>query len=123
LLGGDELTIISLFSGAGGLDLGLIKSGNSVIWANDIGGNAVETYVENIGSHITCADIKDIHISNLPTADVVVGGFPCQGFSFANLQRQVDDERNKLYKQFYKIIKKKTAQVFYCRKREGHSKS
>ena len=113
------MTIISLFSGAGGLDLGLIKSGNSVIWANDIDGNAVETYVENIGSHITCADIKDIHISNLPTADVVVGGFPCQGFSLANLQRQVDDERNKLYKQFYKVIKKKQPKYFIAENVKG----
>ena len=41
------MTIISLFSGAGGLDLGLIQAGNNVIWANDIDADAVSTYKAN----------------------------------------------------------------------------
>ena len=51
------MKIISLFSGAGGLDLGLIQAGNKVIWANDIDKNAVETYKHNIGDHIILDDI------------------------------------------------------------------
>ena len=42
------MRVISLFSGAGGLDLGLIQAGNTVIWANDIDENAVATYKENL---------------------------------------------------------------------------
>ena len=114
-----KMTIISLFSGAGGLDLGLIRAGNTVIWANDVDSDAVETYIENIGSHITCSDINDVHIKELPSADVVVGGFPCQGFSLANLQRNVDDERNTLYKHFYKIIKKKQPKYFIAENVKG----
>ena len=53
------MKIISLFSGAGGLDLGLIQAGNKVIWANDIDKNAVETYKHNIGDHIILDDIKN----------------------------------------------------------------
>ena len=53
------MNIISLFSGAGGLDLGLIKAGNTVIWANDIDKDAVSSYKENIGTHIICEDIKN----------------------------------------------------------------
>ena len=56
------MKIISLFSGAGGLDLGLIQAGNEVIWANDIDKDAVATYRENIGDHIVCNDIKNINI-------------------------------------------------------------
>ena len=67
------MRIISLFSGAGGLDLGLIQAGNTVIWANDIDKDAVATYKENIGEHIVCDDIKNIDISTLPDCDVVVG--------------------------------------------------
>ena len=39
------MKILSLFSGAGGLDLGLIQAGNNIVWANDIDANAVETYI------------------------------------------------------------------------------
>jgi DNA (cytosine-5)-methyltransferase 1 len=118
-LGGYELTVLSLFSGAGGLDLGIIKAGNSVIWANEIDKNSVETYKKNISNYISCTDIKDVCIAHLPNTDVVVGGFPCQGFSLANLQRQVDDERNKLYKYFYKVIKKKQPKYFIAENVRG----
>ena len=70
------MRIISLFSGAGGLDLGLIQAGNDIVWANDIDKDAVATYRENIGNHIVCDDIKNIDIKSLPDAEVVVGGFP-----------------------------------------------
>ena len=99
------MTIVSLFSGAGGLDLGLIRAGHRVIWANDFDRSAVETYRKNIGDHIVCEDIKNIDIRTLPKADVVVGGFPCQGFSLANRLRTVDDERNSLYRFFFRTIK------------------
>ena len=113
------MTIISLFSGAGGLDLGLIKAGNSVIWANDIDSDAVETYTRNISDHISCTDIKDVNIASLPIADVVVGGFPCQGFSLANLQRQAGDVRNKLYKYFFNVIKEKQPKYFIAENVKG----
>ena len=54
------MTIISLFSGAGGLDLGLIQAGNNVIWANDIDADAVATYKANINDHIIQADIQTL---------------------------------------------------------------
>lgn len=59
------MRIISLFSGAGGLDLGLIQAGNEVIWANDIDKDAVETYRNNIGEHIVCEDIKNVGIEEI----------------------------------------------------------
>lgn len=98
------MKIVSLFSGAGGLDLGLIQAGNEVIWANDIDKDAVATYKYNIGKHIICDDIGNIDIKEIPEGDVVVGGFPCQGFSQANMKRSLDDGRNQLYKFFYKTI-------------------
>lgn len=114
------MRIISLFSGAGGLDLGLIQAGNQIIWANDIDLDAVSTYKRNIGSHIICADIKDVNIATLPqNADVVVGGFPCQGFSQANLRRTIDDERNLLYKFFYEVIKDKQPSFFIAENVKG----
>lgn len=113
------MKIISLFSGAGGLDLGLIQAGHQVIWANDIDQDAVKTYEHNIGKHIVCSDIKDINIDTLPDADVVVGGFPCQGFSLANLQRNIEDERNQLYKFFYSTINIKKPIFFIAENVKG----
>lgn len=113
------MRIISLFSGAGGLDLGLIQAGNEVVWANDIDKNAVETYSANIGNHIVCEDIKNIDIATIPDADVVVGGFPCQGFSQANRFRMLDDERNQLYRFFYNVIKEKQPKFFIAENVKG----
>jgi DNA (cytosine-5)-methyltransferase 1 len=113
------LDIISLFSGAGGLDLGLIQSGHSIIWANDIDRDCVETYRKNLGSHIVCSDIADIDLETIPSADVVVGGFPCQGFSQANLRRSVSDDRNKLYTYFLKVIQKKKPMYFLAENVRG----
>ncbi len=50
------MKIVSLFSGAGGLDLGLVQAGNEVVWANDVDASAVETYRKNLGDHIVCKD-------------------------------------------------------------------
>lgn len=98
------MRIVSLFSGAGGLDLGLIKAGHEIIWANDSDSAACETYKLNIGTHIVCKDIANVEINEIPDCHVIVGGFPCQGFSMANMLRSANDERNHLYKQFYRII-------------------
>lgn len=113
------MTIISLFSGAGGLDLGLIQAGNNIVWANDIDEDAVATYKRNIGNHIVLGDIREIPLNTIPNAEVVVGGFPCQGFSLANLRRTKDDERNELYKFFYNIVKEKQPKYFIAENVKG----
>lgn len=113
------MRIISLFSGAGGLDLGLIQAGNTIVWANDIDKDAVATYKKNISNDIVCDDIKNIDIDSLPDADVVVGGFPCQGFSQANLRRVLDDPRNQLYRFFYETIKDKQPEFFIAENVRG----
>ena len=113
------MRIVSLFSGAGGLDLGLIKSGHKIIWANDIDDDSCETYRLNIGDHIICKNISDVDVAEIPDCDVVVGGFPCQGFSMANMLRTSDDERNNLYKQFYRVIDAKKPHYFIAENVRG----
>ncbi|WP_080804090.1 DNA cytosine methyltransferase [Arabiibacter massiliensis] len=111
--------VVSLFSGAGGLDLGFKQSGFDVVWANDIDEHAVETYRLNIGDHIVLADISDVSLSDIPDCDVLVGGFPCQGFSVANTKRTLDDERNQLYKQYLRILKSKKPKAFIAENVKG----
>ena len=113
------MRVLSLFSGAGGLDLGIIMAGNKVVWANDIDPDAVETYRKNIGDNIVCDDIRNIDISHLPECQVVVGGFPCQGFSTANMKRALDDDRNQLYRFFYNTIKEKQPLFFIAENVKG----
>ena len=81
------MKVVSLFSGAGGLDLGFKKAGHEIIWANDLYKDAVDTYRENLGDHIVFEDITKIDADKIPDCDIVIGGFPCQGFSVANMKR------------------------------------
>lgn len=113
------MRIISLFSGAGGLDLGLVKAGHEVIWANDNDPDAVQTYRENIDTRIVLDDVANISSSDIPCGDVVVGGFPCQGFSQANLKRSGDDERNQLYIHFLRIVREKQPLYFLAENVRG----
>jgi DNA (cytosine-5)-methyltransferase 1 len=113
------MRIISLFSGAGGLDLGLIRAGHEIVWANDIFADAVATYRRNIGDHVDMRDICEIPSAEIPDADVVVGGFPCQGFSVANWGRTVSDERNKLYVEMVRVVTDKQPKFFVAENVKG----
>ena len=106
-----KLKVISLFSGSGGLDLGFLETKNfEIIFANDFNVSACETYRENIGNHIVCDDITKLN--NLPKADIIIGGPPCQGFSLANPSRSFDDPRNQLFKEYARIIKEVKPKLF-----------
>ena len=113
------MNVVSLFSGAGGLDLGFILAGHNIIWANDLYSDAVATYKRNIGNHIIEKDIKDIPSDEIPNCDIVIGGFPCQGFSVANTKRNTKDERNSLYKELLRVIKDKQPKFFLAENVKG----
>lgn len=83
-------SLIDLFSGAGGMTLGFTKTfGHTFksVWANDFNEYAVRSYNLNFGEHCVSGDIVgllDRFKLNIPHADVVIGGPPCQGFSLLN---------------------------------------
>ena len=113
------MKVVSLFSGAGGLDLGFLQAGHTIVWANDLYSDAVETYRNNIGNHIVEGDIYNILSDTIPDCDIVIGGFPCQGFSIANTKRTVTDRRNKLYKQMIRVINDKKPLFFLAENVKG----
>ena len=116
----NKLKVLSLFAGAGGMDLGFKNAGYEIIWANDFDADSVKTYKRNLGDHIVLGDIEKIKTNNMPdNPDVVIGGFPCQGFSIANLSRNVDDSRNKLYKQMLRVIRVKKPKYFVAENVSG----
>ena len=114
-------TVVSLFSGAGGMDLGFIKAGYRVLWANDFQKDAVTTYQKNIGNHIVQDDITQVSKDQLPKepVDVVLGGFPCQGFSVANIKRSMEDKRNFLYLELLRVVKELQPKFFVAENVKG----
>lgn len=116
----NKLKVVSLFSGAGGMDLGFLNAGFEIIWANDFFEDAVNSYRKNIGKHMIHGDITKISSKDIPDgADIIIGGFPCQGFSVANTKRSMEDKRNFLYKEMLRVIKDKKPKFFVAENVKG----
>jgi DNA (cytosine-5)-methyltransferase 1 len=111
------LSVVSLFAGAGGLDTGLEMAGFNVIWANEIDKDACETYIANHpNTYLERGDVRKV--LKFPKADVVVGGYPCQGFSLAG-NRLVTDDRNYLYKEFLRCLRQVQPKFFIAENVKG----
>lgn len=111
-------TVVSLFAGAGGLDLGFEKQGFQIIWANDIDKDACETHALWSSAKVVQGDIGSVDFNTIPKADIITGGFPCQGFSLAG-PRKIDDKRNVLYKHFVKLVELKQPYLFVAENVKG----
>ena len=113
------IDVISLFSGCGGMDLGFFKSGFNIKWANDIDEKACETYANNIGNHIVPGDITQLDFSQIPDADLVLGGFPCQDFSMIWKRGGINTDRGNLYRYFADIVSQKNPLMFIAENVKG----
>ena len=105
-----KLNIIDLFCGCGGLSLGFENAGFNVLLGIDMWEDALVTYRRNHKNGNTlCADLASLPVQQVDKAinhenvDIIIGGPPCQGFSIAG-KRIVDDDRNKLYKSFVRMV-------------------
>ena len=110
--------LVSLFSGAGGLDMGFENQGFQTIWANDIDKDACETHKIWSKATVVQGDIGKLNFNDIPNADVIAGGFPCQGFSLAG-PRKLDDTRNILYRYFVKLVELKKPKIFVAENVKG----
>jgi DNA (cytosine-5)-methyltransferase 1 len=106
-----RLTAIDLFSGAGGITLGLQNSGFNVLFASDISGPCALTHRRNLPEvPFVRADLRELQGSDIlrqtglkrGELDLLIGGPPCQGFSILG-QRMLDDPRNRLFQEFIRI--------------------
>lgn len=109
--------LIDLFAGAGGLTLGFSeKFGNPFesVWANDNNSFAVKTYNANFRERCALGDIVDLLADpalDIPEADVVIGGPPCQGFSLLNKNRKTD-ARKEMWRPFLSVVERSKADIF-----------
>ena len=107
-----KIKVVSLFSGCGGFDFGFnIRKEYKIIWANDIISDACDTYKYNIGNHIIHEDITKIDYANIPSADLIIGGPPCQGFSGIG-KRDPEDKRSELIWAYLDIVKNVNPKIF-----------
>lgn len=98
------MDVVSLFSGAGGLDLGFHQQGFNIVWANDFDKFAVQTYNENFPIPAVFGDLNEIELDSIPLADVVIGGFPCQPFSMMGHEKGFEDARGTLFFRIVEIV-------------------
>lgn len=97
-------TVVSLFSGIGGIDLGFIQAGFEVIWANELDKYACITYRHNFGSNaLVEGDIRSVNATVIPKADILTAGFPCQSFSIMGYRRGFNDPRGNLFFEIARI--------------------
>ena len=106
-----KIPLVSLFSGAGGLDMGFENQGFQTIWANDFDKDACETHRAWSDAEVVQGDIGQVDFSSIPKTPFIIGGFPCQGFSLAG-PRKLDDKRNILYRYFVKLVEEKQPLAF-----------
>ena len=107
-----KLKIISLFSGCGGLDLGFINAGFELVYANDNDSIVWETFEKNHKITIDRRSLFDIKSSEIPDADGIIGGPPCQSWSLAGEMRGAKDERGQLFYEYIRVLKAKKSNFF-----------
>ncbi len=113
-----KYSVASLFCGAGGLDMGFENAGFHTVWANDIDKDACHTHRLWSSADVIDDDIRDINFGDVPQTDLILGGFPCQGFSLAG-PRKIDDKRNSLYQFFAGLVGEKQPLAFVAENVKG----
>ena len=125
-----NFSVVSLFSGCGGMDLGFLgsfsvfgryyaKNPFFIKWANEINAAACRTYQRNIDNNIHYGDIKE-YIATLPSsADVIIGGFPCQDISINGKGLGINGKRSSLYTSMVEAINIVQPKVFVAENVKG----
>lgn len=109
--------VISFFAGCGGLDLGFCggfeyrsekyaKHPFKVIKAYDFDGACKDTYERNLGKHFEVKDLTNADVAEMPSSDVLIGGFPCQEFSICGPKGGSTSKRGALFRSMSRYAKK-----------------
>lgn len=114
------MNLISLFSGAGGLDLGFEKAGFNISMANEYDKGIWATYEANHSAPLIKGDIRNIKDTDFPNEiDGIIGGPPCQSWSEAGSLRGINDSRGQLFFDYIRILKNKQPKFFLAENVSG----
>ena len=109
------MKLISLFSGAGGLDFGFKQAGFETVWANEFDKTIWDTFKTNFTHTVlNTSCITSIHSSEIPSADGFIGGPPCQSWSEAGSGRGINDKRGQLFHDYIRLLKDKQPKFFFA---------
>lgn len=112
--------IASLFSGAGGLDLGFQNAGFDIIYANEKDKNIWQTYeLNHPDTHLDRRSITDVKSEEIPAVDGIIGGPPCQSWSAGGSKRGIEDPRGQLFFDFIRILEEKQPKFFLAENVSG----
>ncbi len=114
------MKIVSLFAGAGGLDLGFEKAGFRTVYANEYDKTIWATYRANFpNAHLDTRSIVHLPESDLPHADGLIGGPPCQSWSEAGAHRGIQDHRGQLFFEYVRVLKHLNPKFFLAENVSG----
>jgi len=114
------MKLVSLFTGAGGLDLGFEKVGFEVVWANEFDKSIWETFELNFPhTKLDRRSIVDVQSGEIPKADGIIGGPPCQSWSEAGAGRGINDKRGQLFHDYIRLLKEKQPKFFLAENVSG----
>lgn len=107
-----EFTFIDLFAGIGGIRLPFQSKGGKCLFTSELDKFAQTTYKSNYGNEVLHGDITKVSSTEIPEHDILLGGFPCQAFSQAGLQRGFNDTRGTLFFEIQRILADKRPKAF-----------
>ncbi len=114
------MRIVSLFAGAGGLDLGFEAAGFHTVWANEYDKDIWETFEKNFPkTQLDRRSIVDVPEDDVPDCDGIIGGPPCQSWSEAGALRGIEDKRGQLFYDYIRILKAKQPKFFLAENVSG----
>lgn len=127
----NKIRVISLFSGCGGADLGLVggfsflrkrykKNPIEIVHASDIDAKAVSTYNSNFKHSAICDDVRNLDFLQ-DSADIIIGGFPCQNFSTVNPTKKPEDKKNQLFWELSRIVSQVKPKILIAENVKGFS--
>lgn len=114
-----SLTVGSLFSGIGGIDLGLERAGHRVLWHSEIDNYACRVLKKHWPEIPNLGDVTTINWSEVPYVDIIAGGYPCQPFSSAGKRQGKKDKRH-LWPYFLDAIRTIRPRYAFLENVRGH---